>query len=155
MPAVRAEAVREALRPRLGAALLAQMSLAGEIAETLRRFTPGRDDPEALHRRLCDMIFGGLYALLGPRMSVRLDDGRQVRVLMEDIPTLADAAMGALFDSLPADADTLAFLREYAMRAPSPAAMRALLTRFPDRLPGEEQALLRRILRDSDGPASP
>lgn len=149
---IRTARVREALMPFLGTEALIQAPIAEHAAEALRHFSPHHQQPEELAPQLCDMLFSDLYACLGPRMTVQLDDGRQVRIRMADIPDLADCVLGVLFDSLPESDETLRLLRAYAMQTTSLAAMRALLTRFQNRQSPEELAILRRIIRDNYPP---
>ena len=149
---IREARVREILLPCLGSRTLDQTALTGRVTEELRHFNPAQDTLEELAQRLCDMLFSVLYACLGPRMTLTLDDGRQARVLVADIPDLADNVLGVLFDSLPDSEVTLSLLRDYAMRATSLAAMRALLLRFGVAQSPEEQAILRRVIRDNYPP---
>ena len=149
---IRGARVREVLLPYLGSNTLGQTALTDHATEALRRFSPHQDSIEALAQRLADMLFGELYACLGPRMTLQLDDGRLARVLVADIPDIADGLLGVLFDSLPDSEVTLDMIRDYALRATSLSAMRALLTRFGDLQSPEEEAILRRIIRDNYPP---
>ena len=144
--------MQELLLPYLGSQTLDQTQLAEQMTEALRHFDPRQDTLEELAQRLSDTLFGNLYACLGPRMTLLLDDGRQARVLVADIPDLADRLLGALFDSLPDSEVTLNLLRDYAMRATSLSAMRALLLRFGAFQSPEEQTILRRVIRDNYPP---
>lgn len=150
--AIRTAQVREALEPFLGTEVLAQTAMAEHAAEALRRFMPHQQPLEALAEQLCRLIFDDLYAHLGQRMTLRLSDGRQVRVRMADIPDLADSVLGVLLDSLPENQATLDLVRTYAMQTTSLSAMRALLLRFGSCQSPDEQAILRRIIRDNYPP---
>ena len=149
---IRTAQVREALRPFLGTETLTQTSVAEHAAEALRRFVPHHQPLGALHEQLCRLIFDDLYAFLGQRMTLRLDDGRQTRIRMADIPDLADSVLGVLFDRLPDDPLTLGLLRDHAMQTTSLSAMRALLTRFGAQHSPDELVILRRIIRDNYPP---
>lgn len=149
---IRTSLVREALLPCLGTETLNRTAAADHAAEMLRRFDPYRQALEDLALELSNSLFSDLYAALGPRMTLRLDDGRLSRIRMADIPDLADSVLSVLFDSLPGDDVTLRLLRDYAMRATSLSAMRALLLRFGSRQSPEEQAILRRVIRDNYPP---
>ena len=149
---IRTAQVRQALLPFLGTETLARTAIAEHAAEALRCFVPHQQPVGALQEQLCRLLFDGLYAHLGQRMTLRLDDGRQARIRMADIPDLADSVLGVLFDSLPEQPSTLELLRDYAMQTTSLAAMRALLLRFGDRQSPDEQAILRRIIRDNYPP---
>lgn len=149
---ITAARVREALVPYLGSQTLDQTALADHATEALRHFNSDQQPLEELAQQLADMLFGDLYACLGPRMTLRLDDGRQARILVADIPDLADSILGVLFDSLPDTESTLLMMRDYAMHATSLSAMRTLLTRFGVVQSPDEQAILRRIIRDNYPP---
>ena len=144
--------VRKVLLPYLGSQTLTQTALAERVTEALRHYAPYDQPIQELAQRLSDMLFGDLYACLGPRMTLTLDDGRQARVLVADIPDLTDSVLGVLFDSLPDSQITLNLLRDYALHATSLSAMRALLTRFQVAQAPEEQAILHRIIRDNYPP---
>ncbi|MCH5287562.1 MAG: hypothetical protein J1E43_09075 [Christensenellaceae bacterium] len=150
--AIRTAQVREALLPFLGTDVLAQTALAEQAAEALRRFVPHHQPLEALQEQLCRLLFDELYAHLGQRMTLRLDNGQLVRVRVADIPDLADSVLGVLLDSLPENQSTLDLLRGYAMQTTSLSAMRALLLRFGSCQSPDEQAILRRIIRDNYPP---
>lgn len=149
---IRTARVREALAPQLGTATLSRTTVAEQAAELLRQFSPHQQTIESLSQRLCEMLFGELYACLGPHMTLQLDDGRQARIRVADLPDLADSALGVLFESLPGSDETLHLLRDYAMRTTSLAAMRALLIRFAERQSPDERAILTRIIRDNYPP---
>lgn len=149
---IRTAQVREALLHFLGTDVLTGTPVAEHAAEALRRFSPYQQRLDELEELLRDMLFSDLYACLGPRMTLRLDDGRQARIRMSDIPDLADSVIGVLFDSLPDSEETLNLLREHAMFTTSLAAMRALLQRFASRQSPEEQAIMRRVIQDNYPP---
>ena len=149
---VRTARVREALAPFLGADTPACAAASEQAAEVLRRFVPYQQPLEELTRQLNDALFGVLYACLGPRMTLSFSDGRQVRIRMADIPDLSDCVLGVLIESLPTSQATLDLLRDHAMRETSLSALRALLTRFDRYHSPEEQALMRRVVRDNYPP---
>lgn len=149
---IRTAQVREALLPYLGTDTLVRSSVAEHVAELLRQFSPHRQTLDSLARQLGDTLFSDLYACLGQRMTLLTDDGRQARIRVADIPDLADSALGVLFDSLPDSEETLHLVRAYAMQTTSLAAMRALLLRFSRHQSPDEQAILRRIIRDNYPP---
>lgn len=149
---IREDRVREVLLPHLGSRTLDQTALTERAAKALRSFSPHAQPLQELAQQLADMLFGDLYACLGPRMTLQLDDGRQARIRVADIPDLADSLLGVLFDSLPDSEATLNLMRDYALRATSLSAMRTLLLRFGVLQSPEEQAILRRIIRDNYPP---
>lgn len=149
---IRTDQVREALLPFLGTQVLIGTPVAEHAAEALRGFAPFQQPLEELHQRLCQLLFDELFACLGHRMTLQLDDGRLARIRMDDIPDLADSVLGVLLDSLPVSQATLDLLRDYAMRATSLSAMRALLTRYGRYQSPDEQAIIRRVIRDNYPP---
>lgn len=149
---IRTDQVREALLPFLGPQLLAGTPMAERASEVLRGFIPFQQPLEELHQHLCQLLFDGLFACLGHRMTFRLDDGRLIRIRMDDIPDLADTVLGVLLESLPVSQSTLDLLRDYAMRATSLSTLRVLLTRFGRYQSPDEQAIIRRVVRDNYPP---
>lgn len=147
--AVRTQEVRDALAPMLGRRLTEQTALCDHAAETMRRYLPGRMTLEEMTRQVRDAIFGDLFELLGHRMLLQLDNGVVLRIRLEDVDLLADAAMGVLLDVLPPAVLPLDALREHAMCSGSLSAMRVLLQRWERLLPPGEGDMLRRIIREN------
>ena len=143
--------VREALRPHLGSALVEQTPLARQAASVLRGYAPYRDTLEELEARLESCLFDELYNALGDHMTVRLDDGRIVRIRMRQLPELADEAMGVLFESLQVYSVNYRTLKDYSMRAGSLSAMRVLYEKYAEFQSEEERELLARVIRDRGG----
>ena len=81
-------------------------------------------------------------------MAVRLDDGRLLRVRMQDLPDVADAAMGALFEGMTVYSVNYQTLKDYSLRTGSLSAMRVLYLRYGAFQPPEEKALMARIIRE-------
>ena len=77
-----------------------------------------------------DYLFNALYDRLGPGMTLRLEDGSVRRVLMADLPRLADEAMYPLFFSLKPWSVDYERLHSFWMESGSLSAMRALYLRF-------------------------
>ena len=147
--AIRTQSVRDALRPRLGSAMVEGCDVADRAAGALRGYAPYRDTLEDLSQRLCNVLFDCLYGILGPGMTVRLDDGRMQRIHMRELPEIADDIMGALFDEMTVYSVTYNTLKEYAMRTGSLSAMRVLYQKYDEFHSAEEKGLIARILRDN------
>lgn len=149
---IRKERVWEALLPLLGTEVLERTDVVEHSAELLRRFVPSQQELQELAGKLEETIFNDLYGYLGARMTLRRNDGQQIRILVSDLPDLADSVIGVMFDGLPNDEETIQFLRSYAMSTTSLAAMKAMLERFGSHQELREQAFLRRVIRDNYPP---
>lgn len=148
MPAiVRTSDVRAALAPRLGTELVAGTDIAEQAARTLRGYASYRDTFEDLAERLANTLFNALYSVLGPSMTVRLDDGSLSRIRISDLPEIADDALYAVFTSLTVYSVTYENLKDYSLRAGSLSAMRVLLERYDEFQSPEEKALMVQVIR--------
>lgn len=143
------DAVRAALRPVLGSAVVDGTDLCARTADELRTFAPYRDTLEGLAKRLEDVLFDALYDAAGENMTIRLDDGSTRRIRMRDLPAVADEAMGAMFDGMEVYSVSYAKLKDYAMRAGSLSAMRVLVQRYAAFQSDEERAVQLRIIREN------
>ena len=100
-----------------------------------------------------DYLFNALYDRLGPGMTLRLEDGSVRRVLMADLPRLADEAMYPLFFSLKPWSVDYERLHSFWMESGSLSAMRALYLRFYDFLPAQDRLLIERVARENIPPS--
>lgn len=141
--------VKRALQPFLGSELVDATPIAEEAAHVLRSYAPYRESLEQLAQRVADALFNGLYAVLGPHMHIRLDIGETVRIRMQDIPDLADAVMGVLFDGMTVYSVSFQTLKDYSLRTGSLNAMRVLYQKYDEFQSAEEKALMAQIIRDS------
>lgn len=147
MPAViRTSDVRRALRPWLGSDMVEGTDVAEQAAQALRSFAPYRDSFETLAERVANALFNALYTVLGPSMTVRLDDGRMVRIRIGDLPVIADACLYALFCGLTVYSVTYQNLKEYAMRAGSISAMQVLCEKYDEFQSPQEKELMERVI---------
>ncbi len=145
---VKVSRVRDALRPRLGSALVDGTAVPEALTGVLRGYTPYGGSLSDLADTLANRLFSELFGLLGPGMAVTLDDGRTVRVRLEAIPEIADDALLALLDALVVSPANGEALREHAMRGGSLSAMRVLLAKYAASMSAEEKSLLERIIAD-------
>jgi len=141
--------VREALRPRLGSALVDIPGIWDRAALLLQRYAPYRDTFEGLAARLEDVIFNAVYEQLGPSMGARMDDGSVRRIRSTEMKDAADDAMGVLFDHLKVYSVNYEALHEYCVASGSFSAMRVLYTRYAEFMSPQERKILVRIIRDS------
>ena len=149
---IRTDAVREALIPWLGTAVLMQTGIDDSAANLLRSYSPYRMTLPELNEMICNRIFNELYSLLGPRMTIQRDDGSLLRIRLNDLPVLVDDVMGVLFDCMTISPANQQLLMEYAMYQTSLSAMRMLLVKYASSLGLQEQEILKRIIRDNYPP---
>lgn len=139
--------VRQALRPSLGSELVDGTPVAEQMAQVLRGYASYRDTFFTLQERLANTLFNMLYSLLGPSMTVRLDDGSSVRIRISDLPDIADDAMYALFSGLTVYSVNYESLKDYSLRAGSLSAMRVLYEKYDAFQSPEEKRLMARVIR--------
>ena len=141
--------VREALRARLGSALVDEPGFADPLSALLNSYAPYKDTFADLAARVEDTLFNILYDRLGSAMSVRMNDGSFRRVKTAELRDAADDVMGVLFDRLKVYSVNYEALHDYCMSSGSFAAMRALYTRYGEFLSDREKQLLARVIRDA------
>ena len=154
MPAIiRISDVRRALQPRLGTDMVDGTDIAEQAAQVLRGYASYRDTLEMLAERLANTLFNALYNILGPSMTVRLDDGAFTRIRLSDLPEIADDALYALFIQMTVYSVNYQTLKDYSIRAGSLSAMRVLYERYDEFQSPEEKALIARVIRTGYPPA--
>ncbi|MBR6165441.1 MAG: hypothetical protein IKQ45_05895 [Clostridia bacterium] len=141
--------VREALRSRLGSALVDEPGFTDPLAELLRSWAPYRESISRLSARVEDTLFNMLYNRLGAGMSVRMNDGTFRRVRTSELKDAADDVMGVLFDQMKVYSVQYDALHAYCMESGSFSAMRTLVTRFQEFMPEQERQMFSRIIRDT------
>lgn len=147
--AISTYSVKCALRPYLGSDMVDGTPIAEEAAHALRSFAPYKDTLEDLAQRVANALFDVLYSTLGPRMTLRLDSGDMVRIHMQDLPDVADAVLGVMFDGMTVYSVNYQTLKDYSLRTGSLSAMRVLYQKYDDFQSPEEKALMARIIRDN------
>ena len=93
---VRTTEVRRVMQPVLGTRLTTETPLCDQVAEVLRHYRPARETADELCTRLKDVIFGGLYELLGYQMMLQMDNGAVRRIFLRDVDYLVDESVGLL-----------------------------------------------------------
>ena len=141
--------VREALRSRLGSALVDIPGIWDRTAALLNGYAPYRDSFADLAGRLEDAVFNAVYEQLGPSMGAQMDNGTVRRIRTSELKDAADDVLGVLFDHLKVYSVNFNALHEYCMATGSFAAMRVLYTRYAEFMPSSERRILARIIRDS------
>ena len=147
--AISNDSVRQALEPMLGTRFVMSTALCGDTAECLRMYAPASMTLTDMFSRVREVIFGDLYDALGPGMVLTLESGIRLRLRLKDVDTLADAALGVLMDSLPANILPLESLRAFALDSGLLCAMRVLLQRYGSVLHSMEREMLIRIVREN------
>lgn len=141
--------VREALRSRLGSALVDEPGFSDPLSELLRSYASYKDTFADLAARVEDRLFNMLYDRLGPGMSVRMSDGSFRRVRTSELKDAADDVMGVLFDQLKVYSVNFEALQAYVMESGSFSAMRVLYTRYAEWMSPADRRLLARVIRDA------
>ena len=141
--------VKCALRPYLGSDMVDATPIAEEAAHALRSYAPYKETLEDLALRVANALFDVLYSILGPRMTIRLDNGDLVRIRMDDLPHLADAVLGVMFEGMTVYSVNFQNLKDYSLRTGSLSAMRVLYQKYDDFQSQEEKDLMARIIRDN------
>jgi len=147
-------AVQEALRPRLGSALVDEPGFLDRITHALRSYTPYKDSFSSMAAKLEDMLFNLLYERLGPGMAVTMDNGVTRRVRTAELKDAADDVMGVLFEDLKVYSVSYDALHAYCMETGSFSGLRVLYTKYSDFMPAGEKRIIARIIRDNYPPYS-
>ncbi len=146
---VDARQIREALRPRLGSAVVESPGFSEGAAALLSSWAPYKESFHELLSRLEDYLFNALYDRLGPGMALRLDNGEQRRFPMSELGDAGDDLLGALFFSLKPWSVNYQRIHDYWIATGSPAAMRCLCRLYESDLPEEELALIEKYLHEN------
>ena len=133
--------VREALRARLGSALVDEPGFADPLSALLNSYAPYKDTFADMAARVEDVLFNTLYEHLGPSMTVRMDNGSARRIRTAELKDAADDVMGILFDRMKVYSVNYEALHTYCMESGSFSAMRVLYTRYRDFLPESERRI--------------
>lgn len=141
--------IREALRSRLGSALVDEPGFPDPLADLLRSYTSYKDTFESMATRVEDVLFNMLYNRLGSGMSVRMNNGTCRRIRTSELKEAADDVMGVLFDQMKVYSVSYEALQAYVLESGSFSAMRVLYTRFGEFMTDEEQRILARVIRET------
>ena len=144
---VRVELVSQLLRPWLGAAFLEACDVCNRVCGLLNGCDIAQEDPEALYERLNSLLFGLIRQVTRGDMCVLLDDGRRMRVRVDDVDQMADELLYLSLRQLPHNAWQYGRLRQFAMTHDSLAALRALYQDFAAFQTEDELRLIARTVR--------
>ena len=148
---IQADSVREALRRCLGS-VLADDALVEGVRRVLEHYRPGKDTYSDLAGQMEHFLFNSLYDRLGPGMSFRSDDGCRRRILLSDLPLLADQMLFPLFEGLKPWSVDYERLYAWWMESGSWSAMFALILVFRDFLPAQDRLVISRVIRENVPP---
>ena len=95
------ERVTRLLQPWLGAAFLQRCDLAQQAADTLNGCDIAQTPIALLAKDLDEMIFHTLRDMTFGDMRVLLDDGRTMRVRVDDVDAMADEVLYLKLQQLP------------------------------------------------------
>lgn len=150
---VREDSAARVLRPWLGAAFLAACDVCREACAALNAFLAlPEGDLSALAARLNTLLFHQVRTLTEGDMRVLLDDGRVVRVRVDDIDQMADDLLYLALCDLPRNACQYGRIRQFALSHDSLSALRALYQRYPAFQTEDELALIARTIRGCHAP---
>lgn len=141
------ESVTRVLQPWLGAAFLNACDVCSRVCGLLNGFDIAQEDPAELFRRLSSLLFSLLRQVTGGDMCVLLDDGRRMRVRVDDLDQMADELLYLSLRQLPHNAWQYTRLRQYAMTHASLSALRALYQDFAAFQTEDELELIARTVR--------
>ncbi len=137
--------VEQALQSKLGPKL--SHAIAADVSQAMQGYTLQSAPLDALEKRIETALLRSLYRELGVSMVYTAPDNRRVRIRTDDLPTLADDALSALFANLHPTPASFQLLYDYALRTGSYAALSALYHRYPAYCP-DDLPLISRLLQD-------
>ncbi len=145
--------IRETFREMFGSALADDSSLIQGARQVFESYASWKDSPASLSLRMEEFLFNALYERLGPGMTCRMDDGTFRRVLMSDLPQLADQSLFPFFASMKRYSVNYEIIHAYWMESGSFSAMRALYLCYQDYLPSQEALWIEKIVRENLSPS--
>lgn len=146
------ERVTRLLQPWLGAAFLQRCELAQRAADTLNGCDIAQTPIALLAKDLDEMIFHTLRDMTCGDMRVLLDDGRTMRVRVDDVDAMADEVLYLKLQQLPRNPEQYQRLRQFAMTHESLAALRTLYLRFASFQTPDELDFIARTVRSAYSP---
>lgn len=140
------------LQPWLGTAFLQCSGLAQQVTACLNCCDITHSPIASLLKSLDEMIFRSLRDSTRGDMRVLLDDGRTMRVRVDDVVAMADEALYFALQLLPRNPEQYQRLRQFAMTHESLSALRALYLRFAAFQTADELELIARTVRGAYPP---
>ena len=144
---VRAEETAAMLRPWLGMLFLSRCDVSEQSSARLNAFDADQGDFDALFHDLDTLLFHFVHDMTQGDMRVLLDDGRAMRVRVDDIDQMADELLYLSLRTITRSPWQCNRLRAYAMTHDSLSAWRALYVDFAGLQTADELALIARTVR--------
>ncbi len=142
--------VRDALRPRLGSALVESPGFSEGASALLNAWVPYKESFQELIPRLEDYLFNAMYDRLGPGMTLRTDSGDRRHFPMSELEDAADDLLGALFFSMKPWSVNYHRIHDYWIATGSLSAMRCLYHQYETELPDGERLMIGKYLRENE-----
>ena len=142
----------ELMRPWLGSNIVDGTPLCHDIALILMQYDGGAHQFEELRKQVESCLFNALFEMLGVHMTLRLDNGREQRIWLEQLPVIADEAMGALYEAMPVYSPNYRILTEYMLKSGSFSAMRVLCCMYRRYMDDSEYNRIVSVVRETYPP---
>ena len=126
--------------------------LAQQVADTLNGCDIAQTPIALLAKDLDEMIFHTLRDMTFGDMRVLLDDGRTMRVRVDDVDAMADELLYLKLQQLPRNPEQYQRLRQFAMTHESLSALRTLYLRFAAFQTPDELDFIARTVRSAYSP---
>ena len=149
---VQAEEISVLLHPWLGKALLLRSDVCEKAVALLNGFMPEAGNLESLEKSLDTLLFRTVHSMTQGDMRILLDDGRIVRVRMDDFAMMADDLLYLKMREISRMPRGYERIRSYAMSHSSLAALRALLVDLASMQSEEELAAVAQTVRSCHPP---
>ena len=144
---VREESAARVLRPWLGAAFLSACDVCARACGVINAFPLNDGEMERLAEQLDTLLFHQIRAVTAGDMRILLDDGRVIRVRVDDVDQMADELFFLALEELPRTPWQYGRLRQFALSHESLSALRALYQLFSAFQTADETALIARTIR--------
>ena len=144
---VQENAVRETLCPWLGTAFLSWCDVCNQACGLLNGADCSQAGLDALYGALDRLLFHTLRDGTRGDMRILLDDGRTVRVRLDDVDQMADDVLYLALADLARTPWQYGQVRQFALTHSSLAALRALYTGFAAFQTQDELRLIARTIR--------
>lgn len=147
------EKAENLLTPWLGSDFLARnRELPARLALMLFAFQPDRGNLAELRQALDNSLFMAVREDTKGRLALLMDNGRLIRLRMEDFAVMADELLYLLFEALPKTPAHLRLIQEYSLRSGSLSAIKALYLHYRGMQTPEETQTLRRVITSCHAP---
>ena len=141
------------LSPWLGAVFVdAHAQLLARIGFKLAHFNPQRDSLQQLAQDVDSQLFMAVRNETKGRMTLQLNDGRYMKVRLQDFAIMADELLYPVMQSLPKNITNFKLIQDYSMRQGSLSALRALYFDFQAFQTEDEWLTVLRVIKTCHPP---